>query len=159
VHYIDSSARMLALAHGRIQREHLPNPDRVHFTHGDARFTALTGRDYDLVISHFFLDCFDDQGLSELADHIGPHLAQNARWAVSDFREPKGGILAPLFRLHLQLMFAFFRYTCSMETKRLPDYSLIRHTLSFDVSERADFLGGFVFSEIWSKKSVREKLA
>jgi SAM-dependent methyltransferase len=159
VHYIDSSARMLALAHGRIHRERLPNPDRLQFTLGDARFTAITGQDYDLVVSHFFLDCFDDQGLSELADHIGLHLALNARWAVSDFREPEGGFLAPLLRLHLQLMFAFFRYTCSLETKRLPDYSLIRHTLGLAVSQRADFLGGFVFSEIWSKRPAPEKLA
>jgi ubiquinone/menaquinone biosynthesis C-methylase UbiE len=151
VHYIDSSARMLDLARKRIGETALANLDRITFTQGNALSTALSGQQYDLVVSHFFLDCFDEPGLSQLAAHIGPNLAPLATWVVSDFREPSHGLMAPLFRLYLRLMFLFFRYISGLETRRLADYSVVLEGLGFGRSKSAAKLGGFVFSETWSK--------
>jgi ubiquinone/menaquinone biosynthesis C-methylase UbiE len=151
VHYIDSSARMLDLARRRIRRAALPNPDRVIFTHGNALIAVPPGQEYDLVVSHFFLDCFDEPGLSQLAAHIGPHLAPNVTWVVSDFREPRHGLRALVFCFYLRMMFLFFRYTSALETRRLADYCVFLNRLGFVRSRCAIKLGGFVFSEIWSR--------
>ncbi len=156
VHYIDSSARMLDLARKRIRRAGLANPDRVIFTQGDALTAALPGKDYDLVVSHFFLDCFDEPGLSQLAHHVGPHLAPNVTWVVSDFRELQDSLMAPVFGFYLRLMFLFFRYTSGLQTRRLADYSVFLRRLGFVRSKQATKLGGFVFSEIWSRSPGRK---
>lgn len=156
LHYIDSSARMLDLARQRIRGSKVPNPDRLIFTQGDALRTPFPGQDYDLVISHFFLDCFDGPELAQLADHVGPHLAPTARWLVSDFREPQAGFMAPALRMYLRLMFLFFRYSSALETRRLADYSACLKRLGFVQSKRATRLRGFVFSEIWSKSPGRK---
>lgn len=152
VHYIDSSARMLDLARKRIREATLENSGHVIFTLGNALSTALPGRDYDLVVSHFFLDCFDEPGLAQLADHVGPHLAPNVSWVVSDFSEPRDGLMGPVFRFYLRLMFRFFRYTSGLETRRLADYTVFLKGLGFIRSRNATNLGGFVFSEIWNRE-------
>ncbi|MGA7412924.1 MAG: class I SAM-dependent methyltransferase [Bryobacteraceae bacterium] len=156
VHYIDSSARMLDLARRRVRRAERAGSDRVIFTQGNALRTALPGQDYDLVVSHFFLDCFDESELSRLAAHIGPRLAPNVRWVVSDFREPRHGPMAPVFQLYLRLMFLFFHYTSGLETRRLADYSAFLKRLGLVRNRKATNLGGFVFSEIWSRSPERK---
>ena len=99
--------------------------------------TALPGRDYDVVVSHFFLDCFDESGLSQLADRVSRHLAPNVRWVVADFREPRHGLMAPVFRVYLRQMFLFFRYTSGLQTRRLVDYSVFLSGLGFVRSNSA----------------------
>jgi ubiquinone/menaquinone biosynthesis C-methylase UbiE len=159
VHYIDSSAVMLSLARGRARRARLANQARLNFTHGDALSTTPPGRDYDLVVSHFFMDCFNEKELFQLVDHVGPRLAPKCHWLVSDFREPRGGVLASVFRLYLRLMFAFFRYTSGLETRNLADYSAFLRKLGLVVSKRANYLGGFVFSEIWTRETAARQRA
>jgi len=158
VHYIDSSARMLDLARKRIRMSQPANPDRLTFVRGDVLTTALPGQDYDLVVSHFFLDCFDELGLSQLAAQIGPHLAPNVIWLVSDFRQCQDSLMAPVFRFCLRSMYLFFRCTCGLETRRLADYSLVLRRLGFARSKQTTKLGGFVFTEIWRRGNEREGL-
>ena len=74
------------LARERIRKARLSNQPRLTFTQGDALNTALPGCDYDLVVSHFFLDCFDEKELSQLAAHLGPRLAPDV---------PLGGLRLP----------------------------------------------------------------
>ncbi len=154
IDYVDSSAVMLDLAHRRASKTRLSNRERLTFTQGDALSAALPGHDYDLVVTHFFLDCFNEKELSQLANQVGPRLAEDVRWVVSDFREIRGALLSPVFRLYLRLMFLFFRFTSGLETQRPGDYSGLLRQLGFAVSKRANYLGDFVFSEIWTRGST-----
>ena len=149
LHYIDSSARMLDLARKRIRGAKLVNPDRVKFIEGNALTTTLPSGTYDLVVSHFFLDCFGAHALSKLAQRVGSHLAHDARWVVSDFSELRDGLMARASRFYLRLMFLFFRFTTGLETNRLADYSAVLEGLGLVRTTRETKLGGFVFSEVW----------
>lgn len=71
---------------------------------------------------------------------------------VSDFSEPRDGLMGPVFRFYLRLMFRFFRYTSGLETRRLADYTVFLKGLGFIRSRNATNLGGFVFSEIWNRE-------
>jgi ubiquinone/menaquinone biosynthesis C-methylase UbiE len=158
IDYVDSSAVMLALARARISKARLSNQPRLTFTEGDALNTALPRCDYDLVVTHFFLDCFNEKELSQLAAHLGPRLAPDVRWVVSDFREPRSGFLSLVFRFYLRLMFLFFRFTSGLQTRRLADYSELFRQLGFVVSKRASYLSDFLFSEIWTREPAPARL-
>ena len=54
IDYVDLSARMLELARGRA------GDLRVVYRRDDARTTPLPAAEYDLIVTHFFLDCFDE---------------------------------------------------------------------------------------------------
>ena len=58
---VDGSAEMLAVASKRIAAS-----TRVQFVHADLAAYEPTGH-YDLVVTHFVLDCFDETGVAALA--------------------------------------------------------------------------------------------
>ncbi|MGI8773113.1 MAG: class I SAM-dependent methyltransferase [Acidobacteriaceae bacterium] len=162
---VDSSAAMLRTAAARL------SPDaraRVRFHHDDAlRFTpppaAGTGGDagYDLVITHFFLDCFNDNELHRLLDRlldrpldrVGPHLAPDARWLVSEFAIPNRPLPALAARALIRLLYIAFRILTGLRANHLPDYAAVLAQHGFILSRRKTLLGGLLQSELWLRST------
>ena len=71
--------------------------------HADALTVPLKPSSYDLIVTHFFLDCFDAPGLERLIDRIQEAAEPGALWLISEFREPRWA--RPL----LTVMYLFFR--------------------------------------------------
>ena len=65
---VELSPRMLELAKLRVGEE-TSSMGRLHFWNADARTMALP-RQYDLIISHFFLDCFIAEDLDLLVGRV-----------------------------------------------------------------------------------------
>ena len=78
---------VLELARGNVARSGLE--DRTTYIKGDAFETDLGGP-YDLIVTHFFVDCLTQRELDALAIRIRPHLTPNALWLISDFCIPTG---------------------------------------------------------------------
>ncbi len=77
---VDSSARMLEL-------RPIPRGNRPRELHACRRaYRAPRAGRYDLIVTHFFLDCFDAD-LNRLIDRV-TCAAQRAMWLISEFREP-----------------------------------------------------------------------
>ena len=43
---------------------------------------------FDLIVTHFFLDCFEEAELALLLSRVNAAVEENARWVVSDFAIP-----------------------------------------------------------------------
>jgi len=142
VDYVDSSAKMLELARARA------GTDRVHYRQADARalqFNETLGESgYDLIVTHFFLDCFDDAELRALVEKTARAAAPAAYWVVSEFRP------ATVYaRLLIAVMYAFFRRATGLKTRRLADHHphFLHHGFRLERVERT--WSGMLASELW----------
>ena len=88
---VDASERMLELAHKRIQLELPQSAARVRFLHHDIRSWVTAENQYDLVVTHFVLDCFPAAELAGIIKKLARGAKRSADWLLADFRIPAGG--------------------------------------------------------------------
>lgn len=106
---LDASARMLALAKRRLERLGLPN-DQVHFIHSDAlQWRSPERGAFDLIVTHFFLDCFTRDQVEMLVRRLSSAATPNASWLLGDFQIPSDGFQKVRARVIHFMMYAFFR--------------------------------------------------
>jgi len=80
VDFVDLSARMIQLAQQRAAALGPTHLERVQFFRQDVtEFVPTSSGTYDLVATHFFLDCFAQEEISQIVSRIvgGPHHRQN----------------------------------------------------------------------------------
>ena len=88
VECVDASRRMLKLARRRVERE-IPNAlPRVQFRHDNIQASQIDLSGCDLIVTHFVLDCFDEDGLRHVVPKLAASAAPNAIWLFSDFCVP-----------------------------------------------------------------------
>jgi len=114
---------MLALAKQRVEQQ-TAGADRIRFWQADARTMELS-REYDLIVSHFFLDCFTPGDLDALVTRIAAAARPGARWILSEFRVPDRGIPRIAGGVLIQIMYWFFRVATGLKTSRVPEYRTI----------------------------------
>ena len=138
VDYVDVSAKMLELARARA------GTDRVNYSRADARLLKVRECEYDVIVTHFFFDCFNDAELSTLVEKMARTVAPPARWIVSEFRPSN----APA-KLLIAIMYAFFRGAAGLATRRLSDHHphLLRNGFRLQRVEKAWV--GMLASELW----------
>ena len=143
---VDASSAML----DELRRRAGDNAHRVRTWNMDARDWRLEGPHYDLVVTHFFLDCMTTVEIEALAANISAAVTPSAKWLISEFAIPPGLygriVARPLIR---SLYWAFGSLT-GLKVRALPDYhtALCRSGLVL-VAERKR-LGGLLASELWS---------
>lgn len=146
---VDISAKMLCLARERIEKlGH--DSDRVTLLLADARTITLRGS-YDLVVSHFFLDCFTTSELQAMVSRLSGNLAGNARWLISEFRVPTGRVSGLAARLLIRVMYLFFRISTGLRTRRLPEYPAVLSLQGFTRTRRTNAARGLITSELWQR--------
>ena len=142
---IDQSPAMLRLLHARVAAIHALDRLTIHRT--DALAFTPTGT-YDVIATHFFLDCFSTEDVFTLAQSIRPHLAPNALWLVSEFAIPSGVAAIPA-RLLVAALYLAFRLITGLRTNALPDYPAALANAGFNLRNRKSFLAGLLVSELW----------
>lgn len=134
VDYVDVSARMLQLACQRAGVE------RVAYCNDDALTVPLPAAEYDLIVTHFFLDCFDEEDQERLVARVRHAAAPQARWLVSEFR--KRGLL-------VSLLYMFFRAATGLRTQRLVDHHALFKHHGFRLTRSEPAWRGLLASELW----------
>ncbi len=139
IDYVDLSERMLQLARERAGDE------RVVYHHANAIEFALPEAEYDLIVTHFFLDCLSRDEMERLIDNLVRSVRPRARWIVSEFREPAAWAHAMVAMLYM-----FFRWTTGLRTRVLVDHRpvLERHGFTMLRCETERF--GLLTSELWT---------
>ena len=150
VEAVDASSAMLSLLQKRVAAA--GNRSRLTTWCEDARLFIPKG-EYDLVATHFFLDCLATDEIAALAARIRPHLSSNAVWIVSDFGIPSG-IAALPGRAIVSLLYAAFGVLTGLEVRRLPGHSGALAGAGFSRTKRKEWLGGLLFSELWELKTT-----
>lgn len=101
-------------------------------------------RSFDLVCSHFFLDCLSTPQVELLAQGVAEHLAPGALWIVSEFATPcwwAGLIVAILYR--------GFAVLAGLQTRQLPLWQEALGQNGFTCVAEAKSLAGLLTSSVW----------
>ena len=147
---VDSSARMLQLAQARLSALSL-SPAAVSFVHADALNWIPPKQSYDVVVSHFFLDCFQPAQLAQLLATISHAATPEAIWLLADFQIPRGCVCRWRAQLIHRVMYAFFRVFTHLPAWRLtePDPFLQAH--GYQLRERLVVDWGLLRSDLWQR--------
>jgi cyclopropane fatty-acyl-phospholipid synthase-like methyltransferase len=148
---VDLSPAMLRLLSGRVAK--IGGQDRITLHCADAREFAPSG-DYDLVVTHFFLDCFTTAEVLNLTARIRSYLCPGARWVVSEFAIPRGPLSSILARLLVRSLYAAFRLLTGLKTHRLPDYAAALRSCGLALVSRHHWFQGLMVSEIWEVQAT-----
>jgi ubiquinone/menaquinone biosynthesis C-methylase UbiE len=140
IDYIDISERMLELARARTGN------DRVAYHCGNALTLPLPTGEYDLVTTHFFLDCLNDEDAALLVDRVSQACAPNAFWLISEFQEPNA-----LSWLVVRFLYFFFRLTTGLRTLHLVDHRPLLAKAGFRLKHREAARFGMLVSELWTR--------
>lgn len=146
---VDLSAGMLRHAAQRISKVGISNPGRIHLFQADARRLDLPSKRYDLIATHFFLDCFSSPDMANVIFRLRAAAAPGAQWVVSEFRQPRTLLRALHAKLWLKTMYLFFRFATGLRTKRLTDHHPLLRQAGFVLTSQSDSMLGLVTSELW----------
>jgi SAM-dependent methyltransferase len=147
---VDISATMLQLLTRNARRAHPTASTRVR-THPTNALTFTPPRPYDLIVTHFFLDCLTQSELDQFTAHLTPHLIPNALWLVSDFRIPSGPMRFPAHAL-IRLLYFAFRILTGLRTTALPDHAAALTAAGITLTAQHRSLAGLLTTELWAYK-------
>ena len=103
---------------------------------------------YDLIVTHFFLDCLTQPDVDALAQRLARHAAPKALWLVSDFRIPTGAMRWPAGAL-VRLLYLAFRILTGLRTTALPDHAAALAAAGFTLTAQHISLAGLLTTQIW----------
>ena len=131
---VDSSEAMLQLLRSRC------GTGRLETIHADA-LTVGAPPGTDLIVTHFFLDCFTQEEINALALRLG---RPGVLWLVSDFRAR-----GPLARAYVRSLYFAFRVLTGLRVTRLPDPATALSGAGFQRIAQHQILGGLLYTELW----------
>lgn len=148
---IEQSPAMIAVARKRLARRGLA--EGVRWITADVReVRAADLPAQDLIVTQFFLDCFDKRGVAQVVGGLAAMARPRATWLLADFRVPEAGWRRARAQAALALSHVFFRATTGLEARRVtpPDGELRR--AGFSRRSRKMFSAGLVYSDCWTRE-------
>ncbi len=149
---VDASERMLQLARQRVSDELGDWGERVRFLHRDVTLWSPPERRYDLVVTHFVLDCFAGAQLAAVVKKLGCSATDDANWLLADFCVPSSGTARFRARGWLAAMYLFFRITARIQASALSDPTPYLRAEGFVLARRDFFRRGIAKSELWGSE-------
>ncbi len=144
---VDTSATMLQLLRQHCEAATPNTTTRLRTQHANALTIPLEDS-YDLVVTHFFLDCLTQPDLDTLISRINPTLTPGALWLISDFRIPNGLMRLPA-RLLVRSLYLAFRLLTGLRTTHLPDYATPLTQAGLNRVAHQHRLAGLLTTELW----------
>jgi ubiquinone/menaquinone biosynthesis C-methylase UbiE len=141
-----------------IARRRIGNSPRVQFHIDDARQLVFPLAKYDLVVTNFFLDCFDQPDLESLLPRLADALTPNGNWIIGDFRMPNNSWARLPARFALATMYAAFGIATRLPARRLadPDSGLLKCGLKLGAEQTR--LNGFLTARLWVKNLPQQQV-
>lgn len=145
---IDASSAMLHLLRNRVAAQ--GDLQRLSTICTDARIFTPDSRGYDLVATHFFLDCLAETEADRLISRVRPHLHPGTRWLVSEFSVPdSGSIQRGLAQGIISGLYAAFRLLTGLAVDRIPPWPALLSHHGFTRKATHSWLGGLLVAEVW----------
>ena len=159
VDFVDLSSTMVELAERRVAGMGRTFRKRVRFHAGDVRSFAAPADHYDLIVTHYFLDCFSNQELEDVVGRLANWGMPQARWIVSDFSEANGPIGRLWTRSVIGGLYSAFRFTTGLKVTRLPEYKAALTKKGYFLRFEEDVMAGLLHSSLWEAKSSQGGMA
>jgi len=145
---VDASSAML----NELLRRAGSHAERVCSHLADARIWQPPSVDspYDLIVTHFFLDCFTTEEVAKLASRLRKAASPSVMWVVSEFDLPEGWFGSLVARPLVSVLYGAFGWMTGLRVRTLPEYRASLSGAGFFLQERKQRLGGLLVSELWS---------
>jgi len=147
---VDASARMLRLTQNRL-RDHGLSTVGVNFVHADALTWDPPRQTFDLVVTHFFLDCFQPDQLEQLIARLSAASCTSTAWLVADFQVPQSSVGRYRARVIHWLMYTFFRVFTRLPARRLTDPDPFLKSHGYFLQDRLVTDWGLLRSDLWQR--------
>ncbi len=154
VDFVDLSPKMTELAERRITSMGQAFRGRVVFHPADIREFAPRSPQYDLIVTHFFLDCFTAVELESVIHRLASWAIPSAKWMVSYFHEADGLLGSWSSRAVIRALYAAFRLTTGLRVTHLPDYQAALRRGGWVPQSEQEALGGLLHSSLWASKTL-----
>jgi ubiquinone/menaquinone biosynthesis C-methylase UbiE len=115
---------------------------------------AATSSAFDLIATHFFLDCLNEAEIERVAHDATACTTPYARWIVSEFRIPNRGAMKLPARVVVRLLYLAFGVLTGLRTQRLPAYEPILQNHGWQLAEQQTRLGGLLVSQLWQREKA-----
>ena len=148
---VDASERMLAQARRHLQRHGL-TAGRVEFIQADVLNWHPSPATYDLVATHFFLDCFRPEQLEQIIPKIALSLPAHGIWLLADFQVPATGWRGIRSWLILRLLYFFFRTLARLPAQQLTRPDSFMEQAGMTLHRRTIIDWGLLHSDWWLKQ-------
>jgi len=148
---VDASAAML---HQTARK--LPGGSHVRLVHADALAcepAEFPEAPFDLVVSHFFLDCFTEPEIELLISRVQEAVCKDTVWIVSDFAIPERAPAKHIALLIVRGLYAAFGLLTGLATHRLPNHGRLLQKAGWRLEDRQELLFGLLASERWRRGS------
>jgi SAM-dependent methyltransferase len=132
-----------------------PNATRVRTHVADLRGWQPQEPPYDLIVSHFSLDCFTNSEVQSLATALARVVSPGSLWVISEFAVPANWFGWLVARPIVWTLYRAFGFLTSLQVRNLPNHSAALRQAGFTLQERRCFLGGLLTSELWSASAER----
>ena len=152
IDYVDSSAEM-----GRLAAARVAHIGRVRCHRRNLLDHPLPGSGYDMVVTHFFLDCFSQEDVTKVVQAVTAATTPGARWIVSEFREPERGWRRWRARMWVSGLYAAFRLITRLEPRSLPDHGRALREAGFELQEEKIASAGLLISQMWVRHEAAQK--
>jgi ubiquinone/menaquinone biosynthesis C-methylase UbiE len=148
---IDSSAKMLGCAKSRISKNFPDRISSINFIHEQIEDWKPSEEKYDLIVTHFFLDCFKSNEIDVLVERLNSCAKPNATWLLADFHIPENPLLKFRAWVWTKALYLFFGKSTGLKTNRLINPALSLRA-KFDCKKQKFFQLGLLKSELWKRK-------
>ncbi len=147
---VDASAGMLARARGRLARRGV-DCGRIDFIRTDALSWTPPEGAFDLIVTHFFLDCFRAEQVEALVATLARAGTPRADWLLADFQTAPAGFARIRSRLILWTMYRFFTFVTRLPASSLTPPAPILERNGFKLLEREVIDLGLLYSDRWQR--------
>jgi hypothetical protein len=111
--------------------------------------SALQGSQFDVVSTHFFLDCLSTEEVNRLLADVRRCMTDGAVWVISEFAVPARGAMRLPAWLVVRGLYLGFRVLTGLRTRRLPDYREAMQTQGMVLKQESKMLGGLLTAQLW----------
>lgn len=140
---VDASQGMLRQLAGRA------NSHRVRTHVADVRTFKPPHPHYDLIATHFFLDCLSTTEVRELASRLTDYSGPETLWLVSDFALPQNSFRRIIARALISALYLAFGLLTNLRTHELPNHRQALADAGWKCLQCHQYLGGLLVSELW----------
>lgn len=113
-----------------------------------------TSSQFDLVTTHFFLDCLSEVEVDRIAHDVIACTSIDAQWVISEFRIPNSGAMRLPSRIVVRLLYIAFSILTGLRTQQLPAYESILQKHGWSLSQQQTRLGGLLVSQLWQREKA-----
>jgi SAM-dependent methyltransferase len=144
---VDASEAMLS----QLANRAASNTHRVHTHIADARTFQPTHHNYDLIATHFFLDCLTTSEVKLLASRVRRYAAPDALWVISEFAIPGNLYGRTIARPLISALYLAFGILTRLHIRELPDHHVALAQSGWSLVYQQKRLAGLLICELWQR--------